>query len=60
MLNDGPGNLSLSRRAFNARISGGTLGMAVADLNGDGRLDEHPPVCVPLRVRPALAAMRHC
>lgn len=39
MLNDGRGHLSLQRRAFNVRNSEGTLGMAVADLNGDGRLD---------------------
>lgn len=40
ILNDGAGNLSLLaiERLFNAK-TGGTLGIAVADLNGDGRLD---------------------
>lgn len=39
LLNDGAGRLTLVTDAFEASPSGGTLGMAVADLNGDGRPD---------------------
>lgn len=39
MINDGSGHLTLEMAAFNAPISAGTLGMTVADLNNDGRLD---------------------
>ncbi len=39
LLNDGSGHLSLANAAFGTAISGGTLGMAVADLNGDDRPD---------------------
>lgn len=39
MINDGSGRLSLELAAFNTGISQGTLGMAVVDLNGDGRPD---------------------
>lgn len=39
LVNDGTGHLLLEEAAFDAEPSGGTLGMALADLNGDGRLD---------------------
>lgn len=39
LLNDGSGRLTLVTDSFDAPPSGGTLGMAVADLNGDGRPD---------------------
>ena len=39
LINDGSGHLSLVTTAFNVGISEGTLGMAVADLNADGRPD---------------------
>jgi hypothetical protein len=39
LINDGAGHLSLVTTAFNVAISAGTLGMAVADLNADGRPD---------------------
>ena len=39
MINDGAGHLSLVTTAFSVRISEGTLGMGVADLNADGRPD---------------------
>ena len=40
MVNDGSGRLSLVvENVFDGAITPGTLGIAVADLNGDGRLD---------------------
>lgn len=39
LVNDGTGRLSLWEGAFGTPASTGTLGMAVADLDGDGRLD---------------------
>jgi hypothetical protein len=39
LVNDGSGRLSLDAQVFGAPASTGTLGMAVADLDGDGRLD---------------------
>jgi hypothetical protein len=39
MINDGTGHLTLAENVFTASPSRGTLYMAVADLNGDGRLD---------------------
>ena len=39
LVNDGTGVLSVVTDAFDASPSSGTLMMAVADLNGDGRLD---------------------
>ncbi len=39
MINDGTGQLSMELEAFDAALSPGTLGMTVADVNGDGRLD---------------------
>jgi hypothetical protein len=39
LINIGDGRLMLEVDAFDAALSGGTLGMAVADLNADGRLD---------------------
>jgi hypothetical protein len=39
MINDGSGHLTMADSVFDGRRSGGTLGMAVADLNGDGRPD---------------------
>jgi hypothetical protein len=39
LINDGTGHLSLMEDVFDAQPSGGTLGMAVADFDSDGRLD---------------------
>jgi hypothetical protein len=39
LINDGTGRLSLVMNAFDVGVSEGTLGMAVADLNADGRPD---------------------
>ncbi len=39
LINDGSGRLSLAQDVFDAPASQGTLGLAVADLNGDGRFD---------------------
>ena len=39
LVNDGSGLLSLAADAFDADPSRGTLGMALADLNGDGLID---------------------
>lgn len=48
LLNDGSGRLSLAPDAFDGAPTPGTLGLALADLDGDGRMDvvqgqgEHP------------------
>ena len=39
LINDGTGRLSVVLDAFSGAPSSGTLGMAIADLNGDGRPD---------------------
>jgi hypothetical protein len=39
MINDGKGHLRVARDVFDGAPTPGTLGMAVADLDGDGRLD---------------------
>lgn len=39
LVNDGSGRLTMVLDAFDANASFGTLGLAVADLNGDGRPD---------------------
>ena len=39
LINDGSGGLALAQDVFDAPASQGTLGLAVADLNDDGRLD---------------------
>lgn len=39
MLNDGSGRLTAVFDAFDVRVSAGTLGLAIGDLNGDGRPD---------------------
>ena len=39
LLNDGTGALSVNNDIFEGRPSPGTLGLALADFNGDGRLD---------------------
>ena len=39
LINDGSGRLALAMEVFDGRPTGGTLGMAVADLNGDSRPD---------------------
>lgn len=39
LVNDGNGRLTLADQVFDSRPSLGTLGMALADLDGDGRLD---------------------
>jgi hypothetical protein len=39
LINDGSGVLSLAADVFDADPSGGTLGVALADLNGDGIVD---------------------
>ena len=39
MVNDGSGRLTMVTQAVNAPASRGSLGLAVADLNDDGRLD---------------------
>jgi hypothetical protein len=39
LLNDGRGHLAMVNNVFDARPSRGTLGLAVAELNGDGRPD---------------------
>lgn len=48
LINDGKGHLSLARDVFDGPDTPGTLGLALADLDGDGRMDavqaqgEHP------------------
>jgi hypothetical protein len=48
LINDGRGRLSLMRDVFDGEPTPGTLGIALADLDGDGRMDivqaqgEHP------------------
>ena len=39
LVNDGSGHLTVADEVFDAEPSEGTLGMAVADLTGDGRVD---------------------
>ncbi len=39
LVNDGTGRLSLADQVFDSEPSKGTLGMAIADLDGDGLLD---------------------
>ncbi len=39
LVNDGTGRLSMDPAVFSGPMTQGTLGMAVADLDGDGRLD---------------------
>ncbi len=39
MINDGKGHLRVARDVFDGAPTPGTLGLAVADLDGDGRLD---------------------
>jgi hypothetical protein len=39
LINDGSGGLTLQTGIFDSSPSGGTLGMAAVDLDGDGRLD---------------------
>ena len=39
MINDGSGHLTMELGAFDAPVSAGTLGMTVADLDNDDRLD---------------------
>lgn len=39
LINDGAGNLSMRDDVFGGSPTTGTLGIAVADLNGDGKLD---------------------
>jgi hypothetical protein len=39
MINDGKGHLRVAKDVFDGAPTPGTLGMAVADLDGDGRLD---------------------
>jgi len=48
LINDGKGHLTLARNVFDGPETPGTLGIALADLDGDGRMDavqaqgEHP------------------
>jgi hypothetical protein len=48
LINDGKGNLTVRTDVFDGTPTPGTLGLALADLNGDGRMDvvqaqgEHP------------------
>jgi uncharacterized protein (TIGR03382 family) len=39
LINDGTGHLQVDTQVFDGPQSSGTLGIAVADLNGDGKLD---------------------
>lgn len=39
LINDGAGHLTMDPGVFSGRRTAGTLGMAIADLNGDGRPD---------------------